>query len=1709
MLEQFGNAKTLKNSNSSRFGKYLEIYFKNDLIIGANIKHFLLEKPRIVSQLVDERNYHVFYEILTGFTEIEKEKYGLQSADKYFYLNQGSLDEIDGKNDAQDFSFLLSSFQVLGFTNEQQDVIFRILASILHLGNIYFHRKYLKTGQESVELGTDVEIRWACHLLQLNIENVLQTLTCRITETREGDRLYTPYNIDQALDARDAIAKTLYDGLFAWLLIKLNEKTNGNLNLLAEQHKQNVKTIAMLDFFGFENLNENSFEQLCINFGNEKLHQHLIQFVFKLEQQEYVKERIDCETIDFQDNVQVINLLVKKPIGIFQLLDDESCFPKATDQSFLDKCHYNHALNELYARPRMSSFDFGIKHFSGVVWYTADGFLDKNRDLLKNDVIELLISSKMPMVSKMFTQYKQSIELSRQNTLSRTSFKQTSSSSKNDLSRFTTMKPRTPTISARFQESLNQLYQKILKINNIFYICCLKPNEAKKPSLFDDQLILEQMSNINLVSIVRSRKAGFPIKKKFCEFVSRYRCLHKQQALIEKNQTFKQICELLLGFFRIEESQFRFGVTKVFLKENLENRLELKREKVITNAVITIQSYIRGHLQRCQLEKTKLSAIKIQSAYRGYRERERYLNKRKSIILLQSKWKMIKQKREFKQALIKMKQRREELLFRQQQKEREDAKNESLNCITNVESLEIPEQLERMLNNVDKLKSLNRSERNIHRLTSEQLSGKLAKNQLKQLPLDIDQYAFSKFTNIYFNSHAWAMKKEPIKASFLFKNSNFEVKQSLTLFKLVLKFMNDATLTEFREKIFLDFIINSALKHEYLRDELICQLCNQTWKNENQINVNRGWLLMINCLSVFSPSSNLFKYLLKYLSDNATNDYRGLLQQKLLNSDNQSARKHPPTYLEWIANARKANMAFNITYPNNERKFCEVNSWSTGETISNDLLTCKGVNDSFGWTIDLEQEDQLDELNGEEYLFDLVNEIENPLIANYDDDFYIYTLFENGNNDLLLNSTTANANLSNGLINGYHHKNHGILTNGLLTNLTSNQIDRLDNLSLNNKFTNENKSDDLTNNIQRHHSLGSINDQVVLSKNSKLNKRYLKDEDSVSKELESLKFSETSKLNKRYTTNNASASNLLASSLNSSQQQRNKDDLIIKTSAITGGVARKLNKQQSIQQHSMSNLIDIKNSSLSKRSQSLQELGLATRSALNDRYFDKSTSNKSNSLTRKDINQQQVEDNLSSNSSINSSSSYHHHHHHQATQAAVKPKVLSYSDLTKAKDKAISDQLIKSSSSYWYKEKFKSNNNSHHQHSSSSSNYLNVRQKVPSSAMSDISETASLAPSLASHVRGIRPPTHASELDQYLDDLFNPVLDDNLDELSDARSLAASIKGGNDHLNETNTFNQSLSMKLDYDKEEKIEPNQIKKFNFEEFKQFSNLLTSTDNLCQLIKGDDGAVGSSGSNRQQDLKELKEQKIVTSNYSFSSEAALNTSNSNQNQNETLSNNANTNSQLNAFTNVAGMTVPMVPMQQQLVHQQMIQRAFLASAVQQNLQIQQQLFKQNQALQQLLTNKNDNNSSTSPEQQHTETASSSNQTNSNNDDLSCPNSLLNNNNSNLDSNSSDAMHQTLFPMPLLQMVTPSSQQQQLDFLNSLQLDDGEKIESTNDELKKSNEKIKIISNLSKQSSSNNNNIVPPAPPLPLNSPSNILYGSRAKTVRIGKRVKFTVN
>ena len=253
-----------------------------------------------------------------------------------------------------------------------------------------------------------------------------------------NENLVIPLNIDQALDARDAISKALYSSLFTWLVSRLNKIISGK-----SSRKMVKNVISVLDIFGFEDFQENSFEQLCINYANENLQYFFNKNVFKMEQAEYAKEKIEWNPITFSDNQPIIHMLSKKPVGVFHLLDDESNFPKATDLSYLEKCHYNHALNELYSRPRMNSMEFGIKHYAGQVWYNVEGFLDKNRDTLRYDVMSLMISSKEKMISKMFQDLR--------------NFHEASKTMNKPNGQFVTMKPRTATVAARFHDSLHNL----------------------------------------------------------------------------------------------------------------------------------------------------------------------------------------------------------------------------------------------------------------------------------------------------------------------------------------------------------------------------------------------------------------------------------------------------------------------------------------------------------------------------------------------------------------------------------------------------------------------------------------------------------------------------------------------------------------------------------------------------------------------------------------------------------------------------------------------------------------------------------------------------------------------------------------------------------------------------------------------------------------------------------------------------------------------------------------------------------------------------------------------------------------------------------------------------------------------------------------------------------------------------------------------------
>ena len=1229
---------------------------QDGVISGANITEYLLEKSRIVTHAPDERNYHVFYEMLAGLTEEQRQKFGLMTAEKYFYLNQGGSCNIDGKVDRDDFQSLLSAMQVLGFTQEEQEVIFKIISSILHLGNVYFHRKQLKHGQEGVEIGSDVEIKWAAHLLQLNVNGIVNALTLKTSEMR-NENLVIPLNIDQALDARDAIAKALYSSLFTWLVSRLNKIISGKSSRRALKN-----VISILDIFGFEDFPENSFEQLCINYANENLQYFFNKNIFKMEQAEYAKEKIEWNPITFLDNQPIIHMLSKKPVGVFHLLDDESNFPKATDISFLEKCHYNHALNELYSRPRMNSMEFGIKHYAGQVWYNVEGFLDKNRDTLRYDVMSLMISSKEKMISKMFQDLR--------------NFHEASKTLNKPNGQFVTMKPRTATVAARFHDSLHNLLGSMAN-SNPYFIRCLKPNNDKCPMKFDMPVVLEQLRYSGVLETIRIRKLGYPVRKKYHTFAEHYRCLIRGR--IQRGAPTKEIARYILDQDPSERDNWQLGSTKVFMRESLEQKLEKQRLDIQEVAVMKLQQHVRGHLARRQYNTMKRNALVIQKTYRGWKVRKEYTKVRTGVVKLQALYKMKKQKSQYIEMKEEMKIRAEtekkarELARERAKKEEQEMERLQSRSVAGVNHLDVPAELAFVFSKLENWAPVN-TEKNLAKV-----SGRISQPRSNlRLPSDIDYYVFSKVANIYFKSHLWQMRKEPIKTPFLSKSKESDYQESLAIFKLILRFMNDSQLSGQKEKILGDYIINKGIRNEKLRDEIYCQLANQTWKNDNEANCERGWMLMANCLSAFSPSKTLYKYLLKYVSDHAYNGFKSVCQSKLLKSgrmDPHQSRQFPPTVLEWRANKKRVNMALEVTCHDGETNHVPIDSLSTAHSFAARVLKDRGIKEYTGWSVALEDGTELVELNGDDFVLDAVGELELP--------------------------PAFPANSSQFLVS--HDRSRGQIP------LTIDTKDRRQ--YRHSSSPRSSKSKDQASRSKSQDRLLSMpkDDKNFGLANSALNERYFSETKSTrSKSLDNLLPNENnlfglseSKLNQRY--------------LSQGNQffERDGDDGSIHMESISqrGG------------------------------KENWDDIGLSN-NPLNDRYF-----------SQPDLDRVAAGRAKSEERDLGKIGRSNSDRQSKMDNEDIDLEQFEYPTERAAGGNRRNMKYIKA----------------HHAH--------RRRDGMRSSAMSDTSE----APSLASHVRRVRVPSQASDVDQFLDDLFMPVLDGNIDDgLSDARSLAASMRGGAD-----------------------------------------------------------------------------------------------------------------------------------------------------------------------------------------------------------------------------------------------------------------------------------------------------------------------------------------
>ncbi|VAI36666.1 unnamed protein product [Triticum turgidum subsp. durum] len=574
VLEAFGNAKTVKNNNSSRFGKFVEIQFdKYGKISGAAVRTYLLERSRVCQVSDPERNYHCFYMLCSAPPEDVK-RFKAGDPRSFHYLNQTSCYEVANVDDAREYLETRNAMDIVGISQEEQDAIFRVVAAILHLGNINFSKgKEIDSSRLRDEKSIN-HLKTVAELLMCDEKLLEDSLCQRVIVTPDGN-ITKPLDPDSALQSRDALAKTVYSRLFDWIVDKINNSIG--------QDPDAISIIGVLDIYGFESFKVNSFEQLCINMTNEKLQQHFNQHVFKMEQEEYTRDEIDWSYVEFVDNQDVLDLIEKKPGGIIALLDEACMFPKSTHETFAQKMYQTYKSHKRFSKPKLARTAFTINHYAGDVTYQADYFLDKNKDYVVAEHQALLNSSRCSFVANLFPP------------LPEESSKQSKFSS----------------IGTRFKQQLQALME-TLSTTEPHYIRCVKPNTVLKPGIFENDNVLNQLRCGGVLEAIRISCAGYPTKRTFDEFIDRFGVLAPE--LVDSSDE-KTACAAICDKMGLKG--YQIGKTKVFLRAGQMAELDARRAEVLANAVRLIQRRIRTHLMRKEFVSLKKASIQTQKFWRA------------------------------------------------------------------------------------------------------------------------------------------------------------------------------------------------------------------------------------------------------------------------------------------------------------------------------------------------------------------------------------------------------------------------------------------------------------------------------------------------------------------------------------------------------------------------------------------------------------------------------------------------------------------------------------------------------------------------------------------------------------------------------------------------------------------------------------------------------------------------------------------------------------------------------------------------------------------------------------------------------------------------------------------------------------------------------------------------------------------------------------
>mmetsp|Transcript_26571 Transcript_26571/g.44608 ORF Transcript_26571/g.44608 Transcript_26571/m.44608 type:complete len:1023 (-) Transcript_26571:177-3245(-) len=583
LLEAFGNAKTVRNNNSSRFGKYMQIFFdlRNDPA-GATIDNYLLEKSRVVSPAHDERNFHIFYQLCAGLSAAEKRKYHIMAADKYRYLSKGGCLSVDRMNDAKEFAEMFEGMRAIGMTQEEAAECWRLVSAVMWLGEVQFD----KDGEEKSKVRNKNVVETIAELLACKPGVLEAALTSRHIQAGPHKAVLTYLNLEKAEYTRDALAKVIYSKLFDWIVNRVNDSLDLSHQTGASRvDKKNAARIGVLDIYGFEIFENNSFEQFCINFVNEKLQQVFIEKTLKSEQDEYLSEGIQWTPVKYFNNKVVCDLIEKRPNGVLKYLDDECVVPRGTDETFFDKLrrvpffknHKHFSIPDLKiqggGRGKKYQPSFIVKHYAGDVQYQVTGFLDKNKDLKWKDLLVLGENSKLEIMASMFP--------------------------RGESSNMGTKRP--PTVGTAFKKQVNNL-MKALELCQPHYIRCIKSNNSKRANVFEEPLVLHQIKYLGLYENVRVRRAGFAFRETFGRFLNRYKML-EEKTWPHWNGPQKDGVTTLLRALEIKEThEYEMGRTKVFIRNPVTIfQLEELRERRIHELVTKIQSVFRAWKARKHL----------------------------------------------------------------------------------------------------------------------------------------------------------------------------------------------------------------------------------------------------------------------------------------------------------------------------------------------------------------------------------------------------------------------------------------------------------------------------------------------------------------------------------------------------------------------------------------------------------------------------------------------------------------------------------------------------------------------------------------------------------------------------------------------------------------------------------------------------------------------------------------------------------------------------------------------------------------------------------------------------------------------------------------------------------------------------------------------------------------------------------------------------